>query len=280
MNPGFKRIISVDIGGTKTKAAEIMDGRIVSLIEEKTPSRAGKKQFTKFVFSLIESSFSKNVDAICIGMPSLIVDGKAIESPNVKALKGFEIQKIVSKKFGKKVFVSNDAKCFALGEKYFGEARKYTDAVCITLGTGIGAGAIINGKVYFGKDCGASEIGRIPYLGSELEDYCSAKFFLRKGISSENMLDKNFKVKNKRMFDEFGKHMGVALAIVIDVYNPEAVIFGGGISNDFELFKKEMIASAKKYSYKKSMLSAKIIRSKNIHSSLLGASMLPTEGYK
>jgi glucokinase len=278
MKSGFKRIISLDIGGTKTKAAEIVNCKIVSLIEEKTPSRANKKQFTKFIFSLIEPSLSKNVDAICIGVPSLVVKGKAIESPNVKALNDFEIQNFVSKKFGKKVFVSNDAKCFALGEKYFGEARKYSNAVCITLGTGIGAGAIINGKVYFGKDCGASEIGRIPYNGSELEDYCSAKFFSKKGFSNKNMLDKKFKIKNKKIFQEFGKHMGVALAIVINIYNPEAVIFGGGISNDFDLFKKEMISSAKKYSYKKSMSSTKIVRSKNIDSALLGASMLTMEG--
>ena len=270
----------MDIGGTKTKAAEVVNGKIVSLIEERTPSRADKKKFTKFIFSLIEKLFSPSVDVICIGVPSLVVGGKAIESPNVRALNGLDIQKLVSKKFKRKVFVSNDAKCFALGEKYFGMARKYKNAVCITLGTGIGAGAIINRKVCFGKDCGASEIGRLPYRGTELEDYCSAKFFVRKGVRGEAFADKNFAKKNKKALREFGTHMGIALAIVLDIYNPEVVIFGGGLSKYFNFFKKEMIVSAKKYSYKKSLSSSKIICTQNKYSALLGASMLPVEGCK
>ena len=82
-------------------------------------------------------------------------------------------------------------------------------------------------------------------------------------------------MRHKKVFAEFGKHMGVALSIIINIYNPEAVIFGGGVSKDFNLFKKEMLLTAKKYSYKKSFSSAKFLVSKNPYSALLGASLLP-----
>jgi glucokinase len=274
----YNRVIVVDIGGTKSKAAEIVNGKIISVIEEKTPAHLAKKDFEYFLLNFIENIFSKRVGCICIGVPALVEKGIAFESPNIKALRNFNVKKIVSKKFKKQVFVSNDAKCFTLGEKYFGNVYKSKNVVCITLGTGIGSGAIINNQVYFGNVCGASEIGRIPYKESELEDYCSLKFFERNGLPREKLFNSKFKKQHKKVYSEFGKHLGVAISIIINIFAPEKIILGGGISNDFDLFKKEMFAEAKKYSYKKSMSSVKIIVSKNKYSALLGASKLPLEG--
>ena len=72
------------------------------------------------------------------------------------------------KRFGVPVSVNNDCNCFALGVCRFGEAHGYRDVVCIALGTGVGAGVVIGGKLYCGRNTGAGEIGGIPYLDLSL----------------------------------------------------------------------------------------------------------------
>ena len=81
----------------------------------------------------------------------------------------------MEKEFGLPSAVDNDVNCFALGEKTFWNWKQYRNFVGITIGTGIGAGIVIDGKLYRGSNTGAGEIGCLPYLNSDYEHYCSCQ---------------------------------------------------------------------------------------------------------
>jgi len=237
-----------------------------------------KQNQQKFISILIKNILliDKKPKIICFGVPSLIINKKCIEPKNLKALNNLDLEKI-GKKLGAKVFATNDANCFALGETFFGKGQKYSNIVGITLGTGIGAGIIINKQLYTGKFGGAGEIGRIHFKNeTELENYCSSKFFSKMGKNGKDFFilaeDGNLEAKN--IFLEFGKNVGLALALVINIYNPEVVIFGGSITKTKKYFEKSMLQTAKKYCYNKIFKTTKIFFSTNEDSSLLGASML------
>src|SRR5262249_7677354 len=129
----------------------------------------------------IQAVFDTEVAAIGIGVPSVVDVEKGIvyAVQNIPSWKEVHLKERIEKQFHVPVHVNNDANCFALGECHFGKGRNFRDIVGMVLGTGLGAGIIIDRRLYNGTNCGAGEIGTIPYKGEMIESYASGQFFTR-----------------------------------------------------------------------------------------------------
>ncbi len=133
------------------------------------------------------------------------------------------------------VAVDNDANCYALGVSSFLKAMEET-VVVLTLGTGVGCGVVVEGKVLRGRCCGAGELCCLPYLDGTIEDYTSSKFFSGNGTTAKDAA----LLGRQDLFDEFGSHLAYIVNAALYAYDPHRVVFGGGIARSFSLFEKPL----------------------------------------
>ena len=175
------------------------------------------------------------------------------------------------------MYVNNDANCFAVGEKHFGKGRKYNHLVGLIVGTGLGAGIILNGRLYSGPNCGAGEFGMIPYRDSILEHYASGQYFIREhGVRGEEVHSRAQRGDReaREIFTRFGVHLGDALMIIMLAVDPEAIILGGSVSRDFRFFEKTMRERMKVFPYRKILERIVIEVSARPQIAILGAAAL------
>ncbi len=271
--------VGIDLGGTKTLAVLLNEkGKILALEKIKSNFHS-KKECIERITELIESvSKKKEFMGICIASRGLIdrKKGKIKSDILLQFLNGFEIKKALSKKFrGKKILVENDANCFIFAEQQFGAAKGLKNVIGLTLGTGIGGGIIIDGKPYFGQG-NAAEIGHmvVNSRGKKcrcgrkgcIESETSASAILRrarkKGIKAKNTKELLEKAKNgnkKAMlaWTESAKMLGIALANIVNIFDPQAIIIGGGLANAWNEFIKPAEKTMKKELFSKSNVKIK-----------------------
>ncbi len=260
--------IGVDFGASKIYAGVVSNNKVIKTILLKTENKIENVSYA------IEKLISPRIKFIGIAVPTISSKGIMYETHNVDLPEKFNLKSVIEHRFKVKTKIENDANCFALGEVKFGSARGLKNVVAITLGSGFGAGIIINKKLYTGSFNSAGEFGHIPFKDSELEDYCSGKFFKKHGTTGEaafrNAL--NHDKKAVKLLNEFGTNLGQALATIINALSPEAIILGGSISNSLRFFRGPMINELKKWTFKH--VKTKIIKSKNKDSIILGAAHL------
>jgi len=280
-NSGIKdsTVIGIDLGGSKVKSGLIGQGKLKQVFTKEINSQGTEIEVLEEIVDLLDNYKDTKFSAIGIGIPSVVdvESGVIYDVQNIPAWKKVHLKEIFESRYHVPVYVNNDANVFAWGEKHFGCARSFQHVVGVTLGTGLGAGLIINGKLYNGRNCGAGEFGEVPYRESKLEDYCAGSFFLKqKGISGKEAFvraEKNDQEAQK-MFHEFGFHLGNALKIIVLAVDPEIIVFGGSISQAFKYFEADMMAQFKTLVFKQTVdrLKIKVSTTKNI--ALLGAAAL------
>lgn len=184
----------------------------------------------------------------------------------------------MEEKLGIPVYVNNDANCFAAGEKQFGKAKGYSNVAGIVLGTGLGTGLIIKNRLYEGMNCGAGEIANLPYLLHNYEYYCCGQFFKDEyHIHGEQLLQRSRSgdLKAKKIFNEFGFHLGKFLQAVLYAYDPGLIVLGGSVSGSFDYFKESMYNSMNNgFIFPESIKKLKIEISDIKHIALYGAASL------
>lgn len=273
------QLIGVDIGGTKITAGLVESGTVTQSFTVDTEPGKSRDEIVANLIGTIDTVFSPKIKSIGIGVPGIIDDRQGIicELNNIPAWKNLSLKKIVESHFNKPVFINNDANCFVLGNKYFGEAKNYNNIVGVTLGTGLGSGIIVNGKIYQGAENGAGEFGQIPYKDSILEEYCCGQFFNKiKNISGEEIFSRAQKGEPAAIdiWEELGSHIGELVKIIIFSYAPEMIVFGGSVSKGFEFFKHSLMKSLSKLTLRRVVDQLKITCDINPHSSVLGAAAL------
>jgi glucokinase len=173
-----------------------------------------------------------------------------------------------------KVYINNDANCFAIGEKYFGKAKNYDNVIGLIIDAGVGAGIVFKGHLYSGTNCGAGELGSLPYREHDFEYYCSEGYF-------EEKYDLKFELLYKRalnddkialaIFEQYGYDLGNLIKIIMYTIDPEIIVLGGSISKAFPYFEKTMRSKIKTFIYKHSLSRLKIVPSDQSEISILGA---------
>ena len=271
--------IAIDLGGTNIRVGVIENGKVVHKVSAPCPSKASEEEVLSFLIMLIKDAMPSNPEGIGIGVPSVVDTERGIvyNVANIPSWQEVYLKDILEQKFEIPVFVNNDSNCFALGEKLFGECVPYSDVIGITLGTGVGAGVIIDGKLYNGVNTGAGEIGSLSYLDYDYEHYCSSGFFVKyHNTTGKDAYEKAITgdAQAKTVWKEIGAHLGNLMKAVLYTYDPEAIVLGGGIASAYPLFSESMFNAMSDFPYKKTVENIKILVSQKEDISLLGASAL------
>lgn len=271
--------ITLDLGGTNIRAARVDDnGTCTHIISAKCPADKSEDEIIDNIGRLIESLMVTGVDGIGVGVPS-VVDPEAgivYNAVNIPSWREVHLAEKLQKRFGVEVKVNNDCNCFALGEQKFGAAVGYANVVGITLGTGVGAGVIIDGKLYAGRLCGAGEIGSLPYLDADYESYCSSQWFKRHATDGLTMAQaaQEGDAEAQRLWRDFGHHLGELIKVILWTYAPDAIVIGGGLAASFPLFEASMNETVASFPYPPIARNCKILTATLPNAGLLGASLL------
>ncbi|HYR57151.1 MAG TPA: ROK family protein, partial [Chthoniobacteraceae bacterium] len=259
--------IGIDLGGTSMKSALVVEGEIVHRGNPiDTQSLGGPIAIIDAMVGLVGQlgEHGKPVAAIGIGLPGLVdsVNGIVHELTNVPGWEETPLRQIMRQRTGLPVTIENDAKAMAYGEWKYGAAKSGRHVICITLGTGVGGGLIIEGKIYRGAKLAAGEIGHmsIDYRGRRgpygnfggLEEYIGNHQIAERAqeryrdagreLTLEQCsprclaeLANNGDAIAKQMWEDLGDELGAALASVVWIINPDTIVIGGGVAKAGEL---------------------------------------------
>jgi glucokinase len=273
------KIMGIDLGGTHVRAGVVSEGRLENIASVRIPSDGSVDEVLRVIFQLVDPLIDGNINAIGIGVPSVVDVEKGIvyDVQNIPSWKVVELKKLMEERYRLPVLINNDANCFALGEKYFGKGRKAHSLIGLTIGTGLGAGIIINDKLYPGLNTGAGEFGCVDYLDKYYEYYASGQFF-------ENCYHTNGEVVFQKaqsgdplstmILEELGTHIGNAIKMILYTYCPELIILGGSISKSYSFFQKNMWERIHTYVYSNTLEHFHLEISELENGGVLGAAAL------
>jgi glucokinase len=267
--------IGIDIGGTNLRFALVnASGAIVHRNRTTSGIIQGRSGFCKRLLAGINElgtvAAMRNgcITGIGVGVPGLIgKDGLIHSSVNMRPLDGFNLAAFLKQETGYPSACGNDANLIALGEQAFGAGRRFSSFMVITIGTGLGSGLILDGRLWTGAGGFAAEFGHVT-VESEglpcpcgnrgcLERYVSARALVRTAqeLLPGELLDKlgdrldasvvaNLARQGesgaRKAFQRMGRWLGTALASLVNTLDLEAVIIGGGVAASFDLFLPEL----------------------------------------
>ncbi len=289
--------IAIDLGGTNLRAALVHQNG--TLFHRRAIATAAGRSTVRVVVQIADlvSEFRAYADqagvtirGVGMGIPGFIERkrGVVISSPNFPQWKGFEIGKNLRRHIRLPFTIENDANCAALGEWWKGSARGNQDAICITLGTGVGGGIISNNQLVVGSRGGAGEIGHIhidfhgPSCGCGghgcLESLTSGTALARRSGLRGESLSRAVRQGNLRAKSEFrrmGKMLGVAASSLCFIFDPEVIVLGGRVVRSFRLFYPSMKEEMRKRLKNHPSRSVKVVPAKcGDNAGLLGAAWL------
>ena len=244
-----KRVIGVDVGGTKILAGIVdRDGRVERHRENPTPVDS-QDDLLAGLDRAVEELLDDGIAAVGFGLPSPIDQktGRAQQAVNIPLDATVDFRTRMAERFGLPVGVENDANSAAYAEFHFGAAREASTMVMLTLGTGCGGGAVIDGKLFRGW----AEFGHmvIVYDGIPCQGTCTGRGHLEPyvtGVAATKLAQEAFgpavdahrlvRLANEGepeaigILDGIGRHLGAGIGSLVNIFNPELVVIGGGVS--------------------------------------------------
>lgn len=276
--------LGIDLGGTNIRAAVLSEGVLGEIHSLPVNKNNGRDGVLEQIVRLIGQFNNDQIEGIGIGVPSYVDIDKGIvyDTTNLPGWDEVPLKAIIEGKFQINVNVNNDANCFALGEKFYGKGKPFTSMVGITLGTGVGAGIIINGKLYTGQNCGAGEIGALPYRDRDYEFYAGGSFFTAFQTTTAREvfeMAEQGDTKALEIFNAYGHHLGALIKLVLQTYDPQAIILGGSIANAWKYFHESMYTSIHLTPFKQFIKNLKIEVSSLDNAGIYGAAHLGSKEY-
>ena len=277
------QFIGVDIGGTNIRAA-LTDSSCQVAHRLQRPADASRppEQYLKDIQDLLrelQSASDAPVAAIGLGIPGIIDVSSGIvhQSPHFPEWKDFKIREALQQLFDCELFIDNDANCAAFGEFHFGAGQGNNNGLCLTLGTGIGGGIIVDGELYRGERGFAAELGHIVveaegaacHCGGQgcLEMYASATGLKNLQVSAPMSADELAQAASSgdeaalKIWNQFGYYLGLGVASIVNVLGLHTVIIGGGVSAAWDFFHDAMQTEFARRSYKETTRMTRIQRS-------------------
>jgi len=275
----MSKVLGIDLGGTGFKAGVVQNGQLIKQTRLAVHRAMTSDELFDVLFDLIDGFKDPEVIAAGVGVPGIVnpEEGSIHDIQNLPAWDEIYIKQILEDKYAIPFNINNDANCFTLAEHRFGKGQPYQNMVGLSIGTGLGMGLIIDGKLYNGLLCGAGEIGMLKYLDGILEEYCGSFFFTREFNSDGRALFEQAQKGDATAllaYHKFGKHMGEAVKAISYLYAPNAIVMGGSIAQAYSLFKPGMDQSLASFAYPKQIQQMKIHVSDLAHSAILGAAAL------
>jgi len=234
--------LGFDIGGSSVKAALVKDKKIINSVVYNLP--ADLESLLNLIGSIKEElTLSLGLDGIrgigfsVAGTPNRSRD-VMLRSYNIKYLNNQPIKKLFEEKLPNyPIKIEHDINCFLLAEKVVGLAKDLKDVFYLTLGHGIGSAWMVGGEIFIGAHGGAGEAGHMivdieKWL--DLEELGANKFLMRTLGFGSMEAEKSARSGDQKTIDalaDMGKNLGVGLANIINIIDPEAIIIGGGIAS-------------------------------------------------
>lgn len=273
----MKCIFGVDLGGTNIKIGKFIDNKLIKKISIVTDTSCSGKNIIKDIcLSINENLENDELIGIGIGVPGPAKSGKVYGAQNL-GWKEVNVKEEISSYFPNILIeVVNDANAALFGEYYCGSAKGYPNVVMLTLGTGLGGGIIIDGKIYEGSNGSSGEVGHISLvengrsctcgLNGCLEQYVSAVGVLKTAyemrINKTTLLNKDnltckdvfdfAKIGDKVALDvvsDMSEKLARGAASVCNTLNPDLLLIGGGVSKAGDFLLNKVKEKFKKYAF-------------------------------
>jgi glucokinase len=273
------KVIGIDLGATNIRGAVVIGDTLINIMSARIHSDGTVEEVLGDIYQVVDALIDDSIAAIGIGVPSVVdvINGIVYDVQYIPSWVQVPLKRLMEEKYHIPVFVNNDANCFAVGEYHFGKGKGFGSVIGLTLGTGLGAGVIINGKLYAGYNCGAGEFGLFSYLDNILEFYCSGSFFQNvyqlDGVKVFEDAQKG-DARALELYKELGTHIGHAIKMVMYAYDPQLIILGGSVRHAYDFFQETMWQQIKTFAYTKSAERIKIEVSALQNSGILGAAAL------
>jgi glucokinase len=251
-------ILGVDVGGTKVAAAAVEGGQPRHAVEHPTVLDSSDALLDGIESAVREvTAAAGEPEAIGIGVPSQVefATGRVLASVNIP-LAGVPLREELGRRFGVPVYVDNDASCAALAEA---DAIGVTELVMLTLGTGVGGGIVTGGRIFRGADGLGGELGHVVIEadGPECPGSCPNRGCLE-ALCSGTALERAAGRKGREVveaarsgdadaqahLDRLGRYLGIGISNMVNAFQPEVVVIGGGLSAAADLFLETAVAEA------------------------------------
>jgi glucokinase len=273
------QILGIDLGGTNLRAGVVNKGALQSVISQTLYAQGTREEILNQIFGVIDNVINTDVGAIGIGVPGLVdpVSGILYDVVNIPSINETDLRSILEQRYNMPVKIENDANCFALGEFYFGIGSTCESLVGLTIGTGLGTGIIVNGKIFAGKHGGAGEFGMINYLDKNIEYYVSGRFFEHHYKTTGAVVYIRALAGDPEaiaMYEAFGRHLGAAIKVILYALDTECIVIGGAVKAAFSFYAKSMWDTVRSFEFKRTVSALKIEASALVNSNILGAAAL------
>lgn len=307
--------IGIDIGGMSIKAGLVDNGEIIDRLAKETDIQGGLDKLVEDITYLVNELISKNniiieqIETIGIGFPGVVTNEGAVTCVNLGLKNALIVPKLKENFKNTTVKVGNDANVAALAEYAYGSMKGYDTGVMITLGTGVGGGIVVNGKLITGANGVGAEIGHMMIASNYyncncgnngcFETFCSATAIIKytqklleenKESIIRNMCENDIdKVTAKMVFDayrendevaievinRFKKYLAMGLGNIVNFIDPGVISIGGGVSNASDILLDGLCEEVKKHlPYKETPIGDIVIAKFKNDAGILGASAL------
>ena len=261
----MKQYICIDIGGTSIKHGMIQeDGNFLTTGEAATEAmEKGGPGILEKIQNIAENYVNHyQPEGICISTAGMVDCEKGkitYAAPLIPDYTGTEIKKTMEKRFSIPCEVENDVNCAGLAEYFAGASKGTKISVCLTVGTGIGGAIILDGKVFHGFSGSGCEIGYMHLPGGEFQDLGASSILVKKTAEYKKIpaesIDGKYVFENAkkgdedciRAIEEMTDVLGMGIANICYVLNPEVVVLGGGIMAQKEYLGEKIRKSLDKY---------------------------------
>jgi glucokinase len=293
--------IGIDLGGTKVKAGIInQDGQILTLIEEQTNKQELMNQLLSLIKRLLHNN-EFNIEGIGIATAGRVnVENGSIlyATSNLPGWTGIKVKERVEELFSIPTVVDNDANCAAYAEMELGLVKQVNNFICITLGTGVGAGIILNGELHRGKNGGAGDIGHMILIPNGRPCNCGKKGcweqyvsgtalkldinedspFLNRTILPENI----FKLACEsnpiavKIVERFIDNLAVGIISLQNILDLDCFVLGGGVIDSSPYWWNQLVNKLKMITNQPLMVRKTELRN---NAGMLGAALMAANLY-
>jgi len=238
--------LGIDIGASKIRFV-VWEKRVLKEAEIKLVSR-NRSEIKDIFQEIFQKTAGLKISSIGVGVPGTVQEGTILTGFNLPSIVGWDLKQELEKIFKIPAKIVGDAQAFVVAEATIGAAQGKTQVVGLTLGSGLGTGLFLNGQIYLGNGK-AGTIGReILNLETqeEAEDFASAKFFKRLGEDPHTLQEKA-KAGNhdaQMIYRQFGQNLGIVIANLVNLLDPQVIVLGGGIANAYPLFIESLKSTA------------------------------------
>lgn len=312
-------LLGVDIGGTNTKIALVgARGRSLASVMVPTRPREGGEALFLRVRELIPdlTGTRREITAVGVGCAGLVDRnrGRVHSSPNLPGWENTPIARIGRRVFGVYTYVDNDANAAAWGEYKRGCGMRSKMFVCLTLGTGVGGGIIDRGRVVRGAKNFAGEIGHLSIAERGPVCKCGNQGCLEAFVSADALVANAKRLLRRQggrlrgkigslgdpltperlasaaragdpvareVFETAGRHLGVALASIVNVLNPDTIGVAGGVASNFDLMKKTLRETVNNRAFPESAAAVDISAGRiGVYAAAIGVALMTRDGLR